>query len=79
MAVKLRIEELLEERGRTLYWLAKKSGVDYNGLWRFKTGKAHGIRFNALEGICNALDCSPSDLLEIVRDKQESKKKPKGK
>ena len=79
MAVKLRIEELLEERGRTLYWLAKESGVDYNGLWRFKTGKAHGIRFNVLEGICNALECSPGDLLEIVKEKPESKKKLKGK
>ena len=74
MAVKLRIEELLEERGRTLYWLAKESGVDYNGLWRFKTGKAHGIRFNVLEGICNALECSPGDLLEIINERPEIKK-----
>lgn len=77
MAVRLRIEELLEERGRTLYWLAKESGVDYNGLWRFKTGKAHGIRFNVLEGICNALECSPNDLIEITKGKPESKRKSK--
>lgn len=75
MAVKIKIEELLEERGRTLYWLAKESGVDYQGLYRFKTGKAHGIRFNVLEGICKALECSPGDLLAIEDDKPVSKKK----
>lgn len=75
MAVRLRIEELLEEQGKTLYWLAKESGVDYQGLYRFKTGKAHGIRFNALEGICKALDCAPGDLLVIEDEKPEPKKK----
>lgn len=79
MAVKLRIEELLEEQGRTLYWLAKESGVDYQGLYRFKTGKAYGIRFNALEGICKALECTPGDLLIIENDKPQSKKKSKAK
>jgi putative transcriptional regulator len=79
MAVKLQLEELLEERGHTLYWLAKESGVDYQGLYRFKTGKAHGIRFNALEGICKALECSPGDLLVIEDDKPETKRKSKSK
>jgi putative transcriptional regulator len=75
MAVRLRIEELLEEQGKTLYWLAKESGVDYQGLYRFKTGKAHGIRFNALEGICKTLNCTPGDLLVIEDEKPEPKKK----
>jgi putative transcriptional regulator len=75
MAVRLRIEELLEKQGKTLYWLAKESGVDYQGLYRFKTGKAHGIRFNALEGICKALHCTPGDLLVIEDEKPKPKKK----
>ena len=79
MAVRIRIDELLEERGRTLYWLAKESGVDYQGLYRFKTGKAHGIRFNALEGICKALECSPGDLLVLEDNKPTSKRKVKDK
>ena len=79
MAVRLRIDELLEERGRTLYWLAKESGVDYQGLYRFKTNKAHGIRFHALEGICKALECSPGDLIVLVNDKPASKRKVKDK
>jgi putative transcriptional regulator len=79
MAIKIRIEELLEERGHTLYWLAKESGVDYQGLYRFKTGKAHGIRFNVLEGLCKALECSPGDLLEIAEEKPSGKKRTKSK
>ena len=77
MAVKIRIEELLEERGHTLYWLAKESGVDYQGLYRFKTGKAHGIRFNVLEGLCKALECTPGDLIELVEEKKETRKRTK--
>lgn len=79
MAVRIRIDELLEERGRTLYWLAKESGVDYQGLYRFKTNKAHGIRFNALEGICKALECTPGDLIVLENDKPASKRKVKDK
>jgi putative transcriptional regulator len=33
-----------------------------------KNGRAKAIRFSTLEGICRALDCQPSDILEFTDD-----------
>ncbi len=61
-----RLAELLEERGRTFYWLAKKTGISHTTLWRLKKGKALGINFGTLEGICSALECQPGDVLRLA-------------
>ncbi|MCB1694235.1 MAG: helix-turn-helix domain-containing protein, partial [Pseudomonadales bacterium] len=31
-----------------------------------KTGKAKAIRFSTLLAICEALDCQPGELIEVV-------------
>jgi putative transcriptional regulator len=64
--VETRIEEVLEERGRTFYWLAKETGISHTTLWRLKKGKALGINFVTLEGICRALECQPGDVLRLT-------------
>jgi putative transcriptional regulator len=64
--VKTRIEEALAERGRSLYWLAKESGVTYAALWNLKERRTDGITFTLLDAICKALDCQPGDILVRV-------------
>ncbi len=64
--IETRIDELLEERGRTFYWLAKEAGISHTTLWRLKKGKALGINFGTLEGICLALGCQPGDVLRLA-------------
>jgi putative transcriptional regulator len=76
--IAIRIDELLEERGRTFYWLAKETGISHTTLWRLKKGKALGINFVTLESICRALGCQPGDVLTLKSDTQESKRKSKG-
>lgn len=74
--VKTRIEEVLEERGRSLYWLAKESGITYAALWNLKERRTDGITFTLLDAICKALDCQPGDILVRVEGDhpiQESK------
>jgi putative transcriptional regulator len=63
--IETRIDELLEERGRTFYWLSKETGISHTTLWRLKKGKALGINFGTLEGICLALGCQPGDVLRL--------------
>ena len=58
MTVEVRVDELLEERGRSYYWLSKETGISHTTLWRLKKGKALGINFVTLEKICGALGCS---------------------
>ena len=69
----LRLSEILAEKQQTYYWLAANSGVTYQTLHRFKSGKAKAISFNVLEKICRALDCEPGDLLKLSDDKAKKK------
>jgi putative transcriptional regulator len=79
MKIKMALNELLQERGRSLYWLTKQIGTDYTTMHRFKSGKAAGVTFDMLGRICEALECMPSDLLVVVDEKQEAKKKTRAK
>lgn len=71
--VKVQLDEWLEKRGRSLYWLAKEVGVHYNTLWRIQQGTASGIRLDLLASICRALDCKPGDLLVLAEENRAVK------
>lgn len=72
--IQTRIDELLRERGKSLYWLAKETGIAYPTLWRLRDSKTESIAFRVLEGICLALECSPGDVLIISADKKSDRK-----
>ncbi|HEY6331959.1 MAG TPA: helix-turn-helix domain-containing protein [Blastocatellia bacterium] len=46
----------------------------YSVLWRLKTGRATSVRFDVLVRICEALDCQPGELLEMVNEDEPAKK-----
>ncbi len=75
--IQIRVNELLEERGRTFYWLAKETGISHSTLWRLKKGKSVGIIFATLERICQALKCQPGDVLRLSNDKGKGKSRSK--
>jgi putative transcriptional regulator len=68
--IEIRVEELLEERGRTFYWLSKETGISHSTLWRLKKGKSVGINFATLERICQMLSCQPGDVLRLANGKK---------
>lgn len=70
----IRVDELLKERGRTFYWLAKETGISHTTLWRLKKGKALGLNFDTLEKICLALECQPGDVLTLQAVATKSKR-----
>lgn len=71
--IEVRVDELLEEHGRSFYWLAKETGISHTTLWRLKKGKALGINFETLEKICQRLNCQPGDVLRLANEKKTSK------
>jgi putative transcriptional regulator len=73
--IRVRVEELLREYGRTFYWLAKETGISHTTLWRLKKGKALGINFETLEKICSALECQPGDVLSFASEKKKAGKR----
>ena len=72
--IEIRVDGLLEEQGRSFYWLAKETGISHTTLWRLKKGKALGINFDTLEKICQRLKCQPGDVLRLAGEKKASKK-----
>ena len=72
--IEIRVDLLLEEHGRTFYWLAKETGISHTTLWRLKKGKALGINFETLEKMCQALKCQPGDVLSLPSTNENGKK-----
>jgi len=70
-----RVDELLEERRRTFYWLAKETGISHSTLWRLKKGKSVGINFSTLERICQMLSCQPGDVLKLASENKTVKRR----
>lgn len=79
--IEVRLTQLLADRGRSRYWLAKESGINYDTLTRIeKAESSNRIELRVLDEICRALECQPGDLLIRIDDnKAESKRKAKGK
>ena len=73
--IEIRLDELLAERGRTFYWLAKETGISHTTLWRLKKGKALGINFATLETVCRMLSCQPGDVLRVTNEKKKGKRR----
>ena len=69
--INVRLDYLLVDRRMMLKDLAEKTGIAMNNLSILKTRKARAIRFSTLESICEALNCTPGDLLEYIPDKQD--------
>lgn len=62
-----RLDRLLTERGMTLVELSARTGIAPVNLSILKNGHARAIRFSTLTAVCDALGCTPGDLLSIDR------------
>jgi putative transcriptional regulator len=71
--IRIELEKLLN--GRSLYWLSKQSGTRWATLAGMVNGTAQRIELEALEKICDALECTPGDLLTKVERKPRKKDK----
>lgn len=72
--IEILIDQLLANRKRTFYWLAKETGISHTTLWRLKKGKALGINFETLEKVCGALECRPGDVLTLTTGNKRVRK-----
>jgi putative transcriptional regulator len=63
--IQVHLDELLAAHGMTLVELSAKVGVTVANLSILKNGHARAIRFSTLTAICDALDCTPAELLTL--------------
>ncbi len=66
--VQLDALRLLEERGRTRYWLYKQLGMSYQNFTRMINNETRSIRYDNIEALCALLDCTPNDLFRFTED-----------
>jgi len=63
--MKVNIDELLKQKNKTRYWLAKQIGVSYPTIKTLCDNKTEGTKFQTIENICRTLECTPNDILRI--------------
>ena len=68
--IKVNLDVLLMQRNMSLTQLSEEVGLTLANLSILKTGKARAIRFTTLVALCDALDCTPGELL-TVRKREE--------
>ena len=64
----LRLDRVMLERKMTPNELAERVGITNVNLSKIKNNKVTALRFSTLAGICEALDCTPGDILEYQRE-----------
>lgn len=61
--IRVRLDELLSQRGMTLTELSAQVDVTVVNLSILKNGRARAIRFTTMAKLCEVLQCQPGDLL----------------
>ena len=72
--VKLRVLELLQQQGRTKYWLYKQLGMSYQNFSKMVNNETQSIKLERIETLCQLLNCTPNDLFQIDWDAPGGKK-----
>ena len=73
--IRFNLKALLEEKGKTRYWLSKQTGISHQNLTKMTRGAARGFRLETVEVLCQVLDCTPNDLFVIDFDQPEGRGK----
>lgn len=61
--MKILLTETLKNKGRSQYWLAKKTGIAVSTISNLCNGKTTSIQFSLLDKICKTLDCDISEVI----------------
>ena len=61
--MKLRILDILKEKGKTKYWLYNQLGLSYQNFNNI-VNKTSAIKFDNLKTLCDILECTPNDLFD---------------
>lgn len=62
--MKLRILDILKEKGKTKYWLYMQMGLSYQNFNKMVNNGTSSIKFENMQNLCDILECTPNDLFE---------------
>lgn len=63
-----KLSEILGKKRMMQTELSRLSGVSYAAIKNLYKDKTKGIDFETLNKLCNALECTPNELLEFIPD-----------
>lgn len=69
--IRLKVLEILEQKGHTKYWLYKQMGMSYQNFNKMVNNETKSIKYSNLEALCEIFECSPSDLFEYKPEEGE--------
>lgn len=69
--IKFKVKVMLALRGMTQKELAEKTGIRPPTVSAICVGTVKHLPIDALDKICEVLDCQPSDLMEYIPDENE--------
>lgn len=67
----VRLDVMLALRKRRAKDVAAEIGMTEANLSLLKSGKVKGVRFDTLIRLCDALSCTPGELLEYVKNEAD--------
>ncbi len=70
MAIVINLDVMMAKRKMSLNELSDKVGITLSNLSILKTGKAKAIRFETLNSICKALECTPGEIITYRPDEE---------
>ena len=60
--IKLNAIALLEEKGKTKYWLYKQLGMSYQNFNKMINNQTKSIQYENIDAMCQIFECTPNDL-----------------
>ena len=66
--IKLDVLRLLDQQGKTKYWLYKQLGMSYQNFSKMVNNKTKSIRYENIETMCLLLNCTPNELFVITEE-----------
>jgi putative transcriptional regulator len=73
--IKFKLNEALKQKGKTMYWLSKATGIRPNTISQWANNETlniedqvKSISVDNIDKICKALDCKVEDLFQHEED-----------
>ncbi len=60
--IKMNVQNLLNKKGKTRYWLVKEMKTTYKTVNKLCDNTLTGLQLETIEKLCEILDCTPNDL-----------------
>jgi putative transcriptional regulator len=77
--IRLAIDQMLEKRGRSAYWLANELGIGHGNLYRYRKGQINAVNLKLLARMCALLECTPGDLVLLQEGNPTAKPRTRAK